>query len=198
MRRPQAVFRGVSGGGLALIPRLTKLYPRVSILVLGRQSDRCLTQAFALGAADFIYRPVDRDEFMSRFHRRLNDAKQIGASMPEQVFGDIKLMPALSQVQRVEQDSHSGEVPTVTLHPSQFCLLRVLIEAHGSVLSRTQLMGAVWKGHVISENALDQQIHGVRKALHEIGSKVVVKAVYGVGFKLVQLMEATARLSGQS
>jgi DNA-binding winged helix-turn-helix (wHTH) protein len=64
------------------------------------------------------------------------------------------------------------------------------MEAQGEVIQRAQLTAAVWQGTAISANALDQQVHAVRRALSELGSKVVVKAVYGEGFKLVFVLES--------
>ena len=181
---------GHPNGGLELIPRLKKIFPHIPIIVTGRPGDRCLAQAMALGAADFINKPIDRTELLARYHCRVNEAAKLANASPRLSFGDISLVPQEALIQTCPSKDSPENIRSLKLHQSSACLLQVLMEAQGEVIQRAQLTAAVWKGTAISANALDQQVHAVRRALSELGSKVAVKAVYGEGFKLVFVLES--------
>lgn len=53
----------------------------------------------------------------------------------------------------------------VSLHPKTFLLLQVLVEAEGRILSKDDLLAAVWSDVVIEENSLTKNISLLRKAL---------------------------------
>jgi DNA-binding response OmpR family regulator len=166
------------GGGLELVPKIVTLYPGVPILVLGRPGDKTLQQALALGAADFVPKPLQRNELMARLFKRLSEAKKYAAAVFIPAYGDIELgvdgrLVVCTQGRKAAQ-----------LQPSPFRVLQALVDAQGEVMERGQLAAAGWKGAAISANALDQQVHVIRRSLVEIDSVVQVMAVYGIGFRL--------------
>jgi DNA-binding winged helix-turn-helix (wHTH) protein len=59
-----------------------------------------------------------------------------------------------------------------------------LAEANGSPQSRSELIAAGWRGRVVSGNSLDQQIAQIRHTLSDLGSRLKLKAIYGVGFQM--------------
>jgi DNA-binding winged helix-turn-helix (wHTH) protein len=72
-------------------------------------------------------------------------------------FGDFKI----DSVQRVL--THQGEL--VPLTPKVFDLLLMLVEKHGQVVEKHQLLDEVWPGTFVEEGNLTQNISVLRKAL---------------------------------
>jgi DNA-binding winged helix-turn-helix (wHTH) protein len=66
----------------------------------------------------------------------------------------------------------------------EIALLGELIRANGVVVPKPVLKRELWKGLAVSDNALDRKIFEVRKALKEVGSKVEIHSIYGVGMVL--------------
>lgn len=180
--QPMAIFLAVdldrSNGGLELLPVLTRLYPDAPVLMIGSSGDlKSLTQAFALGAADFLVRPLAKAEIMARMFRRVADLKRQSAAIEKPTWGDIALT--------LEERLVTCAAKSATLAMVPFNLLRSLVTARGNVIDREALAAAGWHGTAVSRNSLDQQIHFVRKSLGDVGSRLAIKSVYGVGFHLV-------------
>ncbi len=59
---------------------------------------------------------------------------------------------------------------SIPLTGKAFETLRVLVERHGTLVSKRDLMSAVWPETTVEENNLDRNISTVRKALGEMPS----------------------------
>jgi DNA-binding winged helix-turn-helix (wHTH) protein len=62
------------------------------------------------------------------------------------------------------------ESRAIPLTGKAFETLRVLVERHGTLVSKRELMSAVWPETVVEENNLDRNISMLRKALGENAS----------------------------
>lgn len=69
----------------------------------------------------------------------------------------------------------------VKLRPQSFEVLRHLVERSGRVVSRDELMEAVWAGRVVTDGALTQCIADIRRALDD-GDQQIVRTVARRGF----------------
>ena len=63
-----------------------------------------------------------------------------------------------------------GRGETVELTARAFDLLLFLITHQGQVLSKSEIMDAIWPGSIVEENNLNQAIFSIRKALADDGS----------------------------
>src|SRR5215470_11683960 len=70
--------------------------------------------------------------------------------------------------------SHDGEV--VPLQPKVFDLLLVLVERHGRLLEKDELMKAVWPDTIVEEVNLANNISILRKTLSENGERFIETA----------------------
>jgi DNA-binding winged helix-turn-helix (wHTH) protein len=59
----------------------------------------------------------------------------------------------------------------VPLTPKSYDTLLVLVEHGGNLLSKDELMNAVWPDHSVEEANLTQQISTIRKALGDSGER---------------------------
>lgn len=74
---------------------------------------------------------------------------------------------------RIDLDNHlltQGERP-VPLTPKAFDTLAVLVERHGEVLSKEELLELVWPGTFVEEATLTQNIYTLRKTFSEAGAE---------------------------
>ena len=71
----------------------------------------------------------------------------------------------------------------VTLTPKTYDMLLVLVESHGRLLSKEELMKALWPSSFVEESNLTQQISMLRKALGEsAGEDRYIVTVSGRGY----------------
>src|ERR1051325_11012653 len=89
-------------------------------------------------------------------------------------FGPFELDAATRQLTRAGQ--------TVALAPKTFDLLLLLLEGNGRVLTKAELMRALWQEAFVEEANLTFQISTLRKALGEEGAWVETSP--RVGYRL--------------
>lgn len=74
---------------------------------------------------------------------------------------------------------------TRRLSPRATNLLRQLIDADGAVVSRTQLLDAVWPDVTVSEESLTKAVSELRRALDDrSGGRGFIQTVHGSGYRL--------------
>ncbi len=92
-------------------------------------------------------------------------------------FAGIKVESDLYQLHR------DGEL--VPIEPLLFSLLIYFIDNTDRVISRDELIEAVWKGRIVSDTTISGAIKGLRQALGDSGKKQqFIKTIHGRGFDL--------------
>ncbi len=128
---------------------------------------------FASGGDDYVTKPFHVDELSARVQALLKRTGGPGAP----TAGDLTLNPA-------SHDLTCGD-QVVSLSPTEFRLLAVLLARQDAVVRRRELTAAGWPvGAIVSDNTVDQYISRIRRKLTVAGSTQQVSAVKGVGFRL--------------
>ncbi|MES2746401.1 MAG: response regulator transcription factor [Bdellovibrionota bacterium] len=182
---PVAVFVDVhlegNANGLDMIPELRKIYPFVPIIVqTSDPKDDLIGQALAIGANDFIRKPINPIELTGRLHARIQEMSA-RKKIDVMTIGDIEFSPSQSSV------SKNGKVAYLPKLETQ--LLAILIEQRDLIASRDELKQRLWGRIAVSENTLDRKISDIRKALSEVGSLCVVQSHYRKGISLSYIAE---------
>ena len=73
---------------------------------------------------------------------------------------------------------------SVDLRPQAFAVLRYLAEHAGRVVTKDELMQAVWPGIAVTDDSLVQCIHEIRRALHD-DERALLKTAQKRGYRLV-------------
>src|SRR5215470_4668747 len=74
----------------------------------------------------------------------------------------------------------------IPLAGKAFETLRVLVERHGSLVSKRELMDAVWPETAVEENNLDRNISALRKALGEKADpRRYIETIPRVGYRFI-------------
>jgi two-component system OmpR family response regulator len=127
------------------------------------------------GADDYMLKPFHLAELSARL-RAL--ARREPAKRPSVlVLGDLRLDPASRTVWRDQSE--------VQLPPKSFALLEVLMRHPGQVLSRFQLLEAVWDdGYENRSNVVDQHVRALRDRLDRPFGTATIETVRGAGYRL--------------
>ena len=111
--------------------------PILMLTARGEESDK--VKGLRLGADDYVTKPFGAMELLARVEallRRSRRSTPAPAPTPIDHFGDVEVNRAARTVKR------RGE--PVTLTPREFDLLVALMDRHGTVVARSDLLGAVW------------------------------------------------------
>ena len=155
---------GMSGYAVCEALRANERHMPVLILS-ARTLSEDRTRGFDVGADQYLTKPFDLDEFLSRVKnlltrdlRRMGQLAQPAASPDTFEFGDAKINFETFQV------TLRGE--PVRMTQMEMKLLRYFVENEGRVIPRRELLENVWEmpGHVATR-APDQFIRRLRKAL---------------------------------
>src|SRR5262249_56089507 len=98
-------------------------------------------------------------------------------------------------------DHVRGELPrqaeAVAIGPKVFDLLLYLIQNREHVVSKDELLEAVWSGRIVSESTLTTHINAVRKAVGDNGEEQrLVRTITRKGFRFVgEVKEASDGLA---
>ncbi len=93
-------------------------------------------------------------------------------------FGDFRLDP-----DRRELTQGSAQI---AIGPQVFDLLLYLIQNRARVLSKDDLLHAVWGGRIVSESTLTSHINAVRKAIGDNGQdQQLIRTIARKGFRFV-------------
>ena len=148
--------------------------PVIMLTARGEESDR--VRGLDAGADDYVTKPFSPKELNARVRAILRRTRP--ADTDERLnYGDIVMDLAAHRVAR--------EGRPVRLGPTEFRLLKVLMEHPGRVFSRERLLDAVWGRDVYVEpRTVDVHILRLRKALNAGGRADVIRTVRGVGYAL--------------
>jgi two-component system phosphate regulon response regulator PhoB len=133
------------------------------------------------GADDYVTKPFSVSELIARVKAVLRRTRPSvdGESL---TFADVMLDLAAHRVRRNNRDIHLG--------PTEFRLLRYLMEHPGRVFSREQLLDAVWGADVYVEpRTVDVHIRRLRKALNAEGETDIVRTVRSAGYALDETVD---------
>jgi two-component system response regulator RegX3 len=188
--RPDLVLLDVmlpDGDGRDLL-RQIRAESRVPVVMLtarGEEMDRVV--GLELGADDYVVKPFGAAELMARIRAVLRRVSSPDAETPAALeVGDVSMNLHTHTVAREET--------AIELTLKEFELLRMLMEAAGRVVRRSDLIDEVWDPNWYgSTKTLDVHVSSLRKKLgDDPAAPRYVHTVRGVGFRF----SSTEELAG--
>ena len=131
---------------------------------------------FSKGANDYVAKPFHIDELVARVNAQLR-IKSVDNDMLE--FGDIKL--DLKKCDIINKNNNER----INIINKEFQLLEYFMNNPNQILSKDMIYDKVWgvENDSISNN-LEAYLSFIRKKMKLIGSKVTIKSVRNLGYKM--------------
>ncbi|HVD30765.1 MAG TPA: response regulator transcription factor [Methylomirabilota bacterium] len=173
-----------AGGGIQLIDEARNHGP-MGVIALTRRSDlRGKLDAFERGADDYIGIPFVPDDLVARARaviRRTNGSA--GELVPRLRIGDLEIDVLNRKVLAGEHELH--------LTSLEQALLYLLAANAGSILTREQILDALWgTDFVIESNVVDRHVRALRAKLQNDWHKPrYIETVPGAGYRFVSASE---------
>ncbi|MFI9506328.1 response regulator transcription factor [Nocardia sp. NPDC052566] len=153
--------------------RLLREVSSVPVLILtARAGERSVVNGLRSGADDYLVKPPRIAELVARLE---TVTRRMMPAVPAQtvVTRDVRVDLVARQVE-------VGGV-AITLTPTEFHLVRILVEQSGSAVSRQQLMDRIWGDSSTSvSRALDVHMAGLRAKLDRQG---LITTIRGFGYR---------------
>ncbi len=150
-----------------------KNIPIIMLTAKGEEEDKI--KGLSAGADDYVTKPFSVPELLARVKTQLRRAPEPN-TQKELVFEDIRM-------DLVEKKVFRGDV-YIHLGPTEFRLLKMLMETPGKVFSREFLLKNVWGNNIYVESrTVDVHIRRLRRALNDYGPDYI-RTVRATGYAI--------------
>ena len=153
------------------------------IMLTAKSEDTDKVLGLNIGADDYVTKPFNPVELQARVRSQLRRYMQLGGGSTtgenqRLTIGGIELYDSKKEV------TLDGE--RVALTPTEYDILKLLMENQGKVYSPTQIYAAVWNDNAYgTENTVAVHIRHLREKLeYNPAEPRYLKSVWGRGYKL--------------
>lgn len=169
------------GSGLEILRELKALKKEESVIIISAKDsiDDKIT-GLDLGADDYLTKPFHIGELNAR----------IKSVLRRKVFNGKNVI----EVKNVKLDYDERQVfineKPLPLNRKEFDVFVYFISNKNRLINKTSLAEHVWGDHVDEADDFDfiySQIKNLRKKLKEYGAQLEIQAVYGIGYKIVEI-----------
>lgn len=149
--------------------------PVLMLTARGAVEDR--VTGLNVGADDYLTKPFAMEELLARVNALLRRRDRKFEETHQLTVGDLTLDLLRHEAKR------GGRI--IELTAKEFALLEYLMRHAGLVLTRTQIIDAVWRYDLEAlSNVVDIYIHYLRDKIDQNSSRPLIKTVRGVGYKI--------------
>lgn len=159
--------------GLEVLRKLRQVTLNPVIILTARDDERSVVRGLRLGADDYLIKPIKLNELLARIEAVARRMGRAAAPSSELMAGDVT----------ISLDHRTAEVAgrALSLTPTEFELLALLVKHGGSIATREQIMDALWgDAFAAASRSLDVHLTGLRAKLGRPGYIVNVR---GVGYR---------------
>lgn len=150
--------------------------PIIMLTARDEEIDRVL--GLEIGADDYVTKPFSLRELLARIKATLRRIE-----LDQRITQDETLVHGPLLVDLRERRALVGD-RVVALQPKEFDLLAYLMQHPNAVLTRGQLLHAVWGHEFVGERTVDVHVRRVRSKLEQAGVNQIIRTVHGVGYAL--------------
>lgn len=167
------------GNGLSVLEELKKENKRESVIIISaKDSLDDKISGLELGADDYLAKPFHLAELVARVRTLIRRNQNQG-----NMAIDIENIRIYPDDFKVEVD---GKV--LDLNRKEYDILFYFANRIDRLINKNTLAESVWGDHIDQVDNFDfiyAQIKNLRKKLHDANARVELKAVYGLGYKLI-------------
>lgn len=159
--------------GLEVCKKLREMEIWSPVLMLtGRHRTKDKVEGLDAGADDYLGKPFEPPELLARLRALI---RRRSTERPVVIEHDgLRLDPGAHTVARGEQ--------TIDLGPREFAMLELLMRSAGQVLTRDELLEAVW-GYNYKSNVVDVYVTYLRNKIDKPFGTSSIQTVRGIGYR---------------
>ena len=164
--------------GYRILERLRAAQVWTPVLMLtAKDGEYDEADAFDLGADDYLVKPFSFVVLLARLRALMRRA---GEAWPAVLtVGDLTLDPARHRVHRAGTE--------ITLTPREFGVLEFLMRHAGEVVTKTDILRAVWDAHYEGEvNVVEVYVGYLRRKIDTPFGLRSIETLRGVGYRMVE------------
>lgn len=149
------------------------------LFLSSRSADSDQVYAMMSGRDDFVTKPFSLDVVTAKITAILRRTYGEYASA---YSSELKCGDCTFSQNRLTLQCNGKEVE---LSKTEAGVLRIIFEKYPGVASREELLSEIWDDETfVEENTLNVTISRLRRRLEQVGSRLVVKSVRGVGYRI--------------
>lgn len=172
------------GNGLDICKEIRKKYSFPVIMLTAKDEELDKITGLALGADDYITKPFKPLELIARVKAQIRRYRQYNPS--NLVKNDTVLIHKDLNI-NIDTYECSLDGKEIQLTPTEFSILKILLEKKGNVVSAEELFKTIWKDEYFNKNnnTIPTHIRHIREKINDFLEKPkYIKTVWGVGYKI--------------
>lgn len=152
------------------------------IILSARMSEADQVYGIENGADDFITKPFSKDVVLAKINGQIR--RNYGEYAQENEARTLEVNQTTLNLDTVRLTTNGYEEP-LTVKELQLC--HMLFEAFPNVVTRQQLLSAIWdEESFVEENTLTVNIKRLRTKLEAVQSALEIKTIRGIGYQLLE------------
>ena len=171
--------------GFDLCRRIREKHTYPVIMLTAKDGEMDKITGLTLGADDYITKPFRPLEMVARVKAQLRRYKKYNPAHGAEEEGEI--MEHAGLVLNAKTHECLLDEQPLALPPTEFSLLRILLENKGNVVSAEELFHQIWKDEYYTKNnnTITVHIRHLREKLRDsVDHPRFIKTIWGVGYKI--------------
>ena len=171
--------------GFDLCRRIREKHTYPVIMLTAKDGEMDKITGLSLGADDYITKPFRPLEMVARVKAQLRRYKKYNPAHEAEEAGEV--MEHAGLVLNAKTHECLLDEKPLALTPTEFSLLRILLENKGNVVSAEELFHQIWKDeyYTKSNNTITVHVRHLREKLHDtLEHPRFIKTIWGVGYKI--------------
>ncbi|MGE7114546.1 response regulator transcription factor [Lysinibacillus sp. NPDC047702] len=171
--------------GMDVLKRIRATESQTPVIMLTAKNEvEDKVKGLDLGANDYVTKPFEIEELLARIRSALRFSQKTSTQQEQAAFGQLSINEQTREV------IYYGI--NIDLTPREYDLLLYLLKHSKQVLTREQILQAVWGYDYYGDtNVVDVYIRYVRQKLEAANDTPIIQTVRGVGYVLKEHKHAT-------
>lgn len=171
--------------GFHICQKIRESYTYPIIMLTAKDEETDKITGLTLGADDYITKPFKPLELLARVKSQLRRYKKYNSPQSEE--REKSIIEHSGLVMNIKTHQCTLNEKAVVLTPTEFSILRILLENKGDVVSAEALFHSIWKDEYYSKanNTITVHIRHLREKLNDtLDDPKFIKTIWGVGYKI--------------
>jgi two-component system response regulator VanR len=169
--------------GLTLCQKIREQHTYPIIMLTAKEEETNKITGLTLGADDYITKPFRPLELVARIKAQLRRYKKYNSKSSQE---ETTIIHSGLLMNIKTHECLLNEKP-LTLTPTEFSILRILLERRGEVVSAEAIFHEIWQNEYYSKsnNTITVHIRHLREKMKDTAeAPKYIKTVWGVGYKI--------------